>query len=362
MSDPKLNDYKPEANNLLGDKNEARTPTQRSIAVDKKKEFICGICDYTVETGQALKMHQEMEHDGVKKSCHKCQYCPYSSETEGFLKSHIIKVHKLKPEYNFDPSRSVYKCSVCSFETMYKGSISSHMTKGKHHLTARGYSFESGYYTCEYCDFKCNHSSSIKRHVNLGHHGTTYKCEKCDFSTGYTYMLQNHVVNSHELRQDLMEGSSKEHVPSPKGMRMPEYNFDPSRSVYKCSVCSFETGYKASILRHKHHKGKGGYSFESDYYNCEYCNFKTSHLSSIRTHVNKGHHGTQYKCERCDFLTGYSYMLQDHVVYSHTLRREPVAHVVPQSSSMKYVPCPQCQEFLDDEDKLAEHINLQHSM
>ena len=110
----------------------------------------CEICDKTFSTVQALKMHIEAVHQGLKK--YKCIKCGKSFGHAGSLKKHNETVHE---------GLKNYKCNKC----------------GK-----------------AFGDF-----GNFKRHNKIIHEGMKkYKCCKCDKSFGQAVNLKRHNETVHE--------------------------------------------------------------------------------------------------------------------------------------------------------------------
>ena len=81
-----------------------------NLKVTKSTSKYCEICDKTFSSVQALKMHIEVVHEGLKKF--KCIKCGKSFSQEGYLKRHNEVVHE---------DLKKYKCKSCdkTFSSVY---------------------------------------------------------------------------------------------------------------------------------------------------------------------------------------------------------------------------------------------------
>ena len=75
---------------------------------EKKKPYICSICEKKFAQKGGLEKHIERIHETVQPSKFKCSICNNNFSFKGDLKKHFENVHELK---------NLGKCLICNFKS-----------------------------------------------------------------------------------------------------------------------------------------------------------------------------------------------------------------------------------------------------
>ena len=149
------------------------------------KAFQCNVCDgKTFSSGNSLKRHIEIVHNGVKK--HQCSHCNKKFALGQHLSLHEKVVHlKLRP----------YKCDVCEATFPYALSLRQHVSSL--HATESG----AEVFPCDRCEDKTfSSASSLKKHKEVLHsEAKKYKCNDCRAAFTKKFRLNRHKMKFHNL-------------------------------------------------------------------------------------------------------------------------------------------------------------------
>ena len=174
---------------------------------EKKKQFICELCDYSASRKEHLKRHVSSLHE--KKKAFKCEICNYSCSQKGHMKTHVASVHEEKQfkcelcEHicsrkdlmkrhlqNVHEKKKPFKCEICGYSCSQKDSLKKHLVAVHENKKP---------FKCELCDYKSSIKAHLKRHVQIVHEKKKpFKCEICDKVFSIKQSMTKHIIAIHE--------------------------------------------------------------------------------------------------------------------------------------------------------------------
>ncbi|VDL61036.1 unnamed protein product [Hymenolepis diminuta] len=183
--------------------------------------FVCHICSYTGESRSAFEEHLRNHYP------YHCEFCDYTSRTEGRLRHHIEAFHSETQPKNFSgksvkrSSKSVrtFKCRDCSFSTHDKLELWTHL---KQHLKPQRV------LQCTLCPFVTEYAHHFDYHMKNHLGEKPFKCDKCNYVCVNKSMLNSHSKSHSNIYQ------------------------------YRCSECKYAAKYLHSLKQHlrKHKHGR----------------------------------------------------------------------------------------------------------
>ncbi|XP_076437644.1 uncharacterized protein LOC143276873 [Babylonia areolata] len=169
--------------------------------------YFCHLCSYSGETKSEFDEHMTIHFE------FNCQFCDYTSRTEGRLKRHIKDFHSADSQTRTVPGRpKVFKCKQCCFQSTDKYEFWRHarvhikedkmlecpkcpfVTEYKHHLEyhLRNH-FGHKPYKCGKCNYSCVNKSMLNSHMKSHTNVYQYRCANCTYATKYCHSLKMHL-------------------------------------------------------------------------------------------------------------------------------------------------------------------------
>ena len=90
---------------------------------ERKKDFLCELCDKSYTQKHHLKRHVEVTHDKIKNF--ECETCYKIFATKDGLKRHISIIHD---DMIKGPKMKVFKCESCEKSFSQKSHLKVHVT------------------------------------------------------------------------------------------------------------------------------------------------------------------------------------------------------------------------------------------
>jgi len=206
---------------------------------------------------------------------------------------------------------------------------------------------------CPRCDYKSRDSSNYKKHME--HHDPSYGSQKyvCD-------------VCSKQFR-------------SRRGFLCHQLGHGDPEKQHKCSVCSFCTPQRWSLIKHLavlHKIDEKGNTISQDI-KCNQCDYICIADHQLKAHIlrkHTDHINKPYKCDQCSYATVIKYELEKHVGIRHrherrymceycSFRSQTHSGLVRHQrihSGIKPYKCPDCSIEYADGGKFKAHI-LRHT-
>ena len=131
---------------------------------------------------------------------HVCQFCDYTSKTEGRLKRHIKDFHSEVPPSNYSGQVKVvrsgrpknYRCKQCSFTATSKIEFWEH---------SRAHIKEDKLLQCPKCPFVTEYKHHLEYHLRNHFGSKPFKCSKCNYSCVNKSMLNSHMKSHTNVYQ-----------------------------------------------------------------------------------------------------------------------------------------------------------------
>ena len=146
-------------------------------------------------------------------------------------------------------------------------------------------------FSCEFCNFKTNSMGRLMLHKQRIHSSTDavysdkrYICDKCPFTSNNKTALEKHVKSIH--------GGSIEQ---------------------QCEHCEYTTMFAKEMKSHYLYRHKPG----SNRIPCDQCHFTTTRADALKRHVEDKHLGIKYQCNECSYSTGDKSSLTKHKRLTH---------------------------------------------
>ncbi|XP_051990905.1 zinc finger protein 782 [Xyrauchen texanus] len=152
--------------------------TPAGLAVSRRKEFCCNLCDKKFSTKLTMRRHMGI-HQGDKPF--KCPHCHYCTRLKASLIQHL-RVHT---------GEKPFKCSQCSYASIDSSSLRRH---------SRTHTQEKPY-CCQYCPYSSIQKKSLDLHSRRHHTGESFPCHLCQYSTPDRQLLVRHIRKHHSAEQ-----------------------------------------------------------------------------------------------------------------------------------------------------------------
>ena len=204
--------------------------------------------------------HSNLGRSHIDKVKFKCDNCEVKFSTKKNLERHIKSIHQgLK-----------FSCHICNYEATTTKNWSLHT-----HIKVMHKAITEAQFKCEYCEVEFSIKNSLRVHTESVHFDAAFPCQNCDYVTANECTLRNHMKTKHEEmpfqhdcplcpHQAPTELSLKRHTTKKHLMLTMSY-------PYPCSLCERKFSKKNNQNSHFEsvHATVKTYSF------CSYCAFKT---------------------------------------------------------------------------------------
>ncbi|XP_030752954.1 zinc finger imprinted 3-like isoform X2 [Sitophilus oryzae] len=264
----------------------------RELKESQKKVYICTICDFQTRYSTSIRDHKETHLAPGQRQLFSCAQCGNTYRTKTGLKYHLRNTH-----IDSRMQKNVYRCSTCSFQTQEKPRLNRHE---KVHLAPE----ERQLFACAHCDKKYTRKESLIDHLRDNHidarakelresQKEVHKCAMCGFQTRHKSSLRKHqkihlapeerrvFACAQCDRKYMLQGSLEDHINI--------CHIDSKskqKKVYKCAICSFQTGHRVSLHYHKRvHMAPE----EREMFICAQCNNKYKTKRGLLLHLKHGH-------------------------------------------------------------------------
>ena len=272
----------------------------------------CNQCDFQATRTENLKLHVEYEHEG-KEWKFKCDKCDLKFKIKGELNIHIKVGHE-----NF-----TFKCTEDGCDAQYATKSGLRYHGNKYHLLKE--------YPCKECDKTFPLLSHINRHVKEDHLKETRNCEHCEYTTTKYVNLKQHYINKHKIPRKTRSTSG---FVGSFGVPI----------ISKCSKCDFTTTDRSEMRKHKivEHYNKNCPSCDKSYsqpahlsihiktvhkginiYKCKICTYETGYRAGFIGHMRTNHSISKYKCDICPSMFNLPSKLKEHIRSIHEGIRVP---------------------------------------
>ena len=264
---------------------------QRTIHEGTEKSSPCDICG-KVFTNRYLKIHKFNVHfrkqaEGLElEKCRQCEVCGKLFQTDGALKSHMIR-HQDKKE----------KCNFCDKVFLIAHDLKVHVESV--HLKLRNV-------LCSHCGKGFYSESNLKEHVESVHKkNKPHACQECNKRFYSRNKLLAHL-KVHERRKQLQAKPRPtfpcdqcNHVCSRKSQLEIHKATHSTERNFKCDQCG--NTYKTEYSLKTHHSSV---HLKLRPHKCQECDKKFSSKSALLCHVKEIHRQevayTKYPCSMCD--------------------------------------------------------------
>ena len=115
------------------------------LQMKSKRNYDCDLCDYKGGGKNALRLHKNSKHLGIR---HNCDQCEYSTTQKPILEAHKRRVHL----------GITYPCSFCGLKCANKNSLKAHMIN-KHPNDFQLFS-------CHLCSYRTQSKDLLQRHIS----------------------------------------------------------------------------------------------------------------------------------------------------------------------------------------------------
>ena len=212
---------------------------------EKKKSFLCTMCNESFGYKHVLARHIESKHE--EKKNYKCDVCDKTFSCNFNLKKHIELGHE---------GNKPFICHICATPFRQK--------------------------------------PSLRTHILSVHEGKKFECDICESSFLKRTKLKKHKEKFHEKNVDVENSCNSKNEEENEGIisEIKEKNVDDVGTVhekkkpFKCSECIESFGYKHVLDRHiklKHEKRKP--------YKCNSCNLLITEEYDLKDHIESVHEG-----------------------------------------------------------------------
>ncbi|XP_030752955.1 zinc finger protein 354B-like [Sitophilus oryzae] len=265
----------------------------RELKESQKKVYICTICGFQTRYRINLRYHKKIHLAPEQRQLFSCAQCDNTYRTKTGLKYHLRNTH-----IDSRMQKNVYRCSTCSFQTQEKPRLNRHE---KVHLAPE----ERQLFACAHCDKKYTRKESLIDHLRDNHNRDArakelresqkevHKCAMCGFQTRHKSSLRKHqkihlapeerrvFACAQCDRKYMLQGSLEDHINI--------CHIDSKskqKKVYRCAICSFQTGHRVSLHYHKRvHMAPE----EREMFICAQCNNKYKTKRGLLLHLKHGH-------------------------------------------------------------------------
>ena len=181
---------------------------------------------------------------------------------------------------------------------------------------------------CPHCPRTFTSKQSLTTHMNVQHLGIKYPCDRCDFSAGTITYMNMHIKVKHEgftfnCEEEGCNSQSKDksnlrdhvrvkHRLLPKKFKCKIQEFDKETKMSR--PCSFETGSRPHLLKHKTEVHKMS---AQDMHSCDKCGYTTNQAGHLKAHYSAIHEGTKFACPHCGLTLSFKNDLKRHMRTRH---------------------------------------------
>ena len=131
------------------------------------------------------------------------------------------------------------------------------------------------HYRCEICTFKGRSDNEVQLHVKVVHLGMKILgCELCSFTCQRKYYLERHKRLAHVTKES-------NHHCSPQSICR---TINAVCAELSCGQCSYKTGYRSNLLRHK--SAEHGLGRIRKELRCSHCSFTTCFTREFTHHTS----------------------------------------------------------------------------
>ena len=248
------------------------------------KDKVCQYCPYKTANESFLKLHENAVHQ--KGDCFKCDLCNFATYNISYLKAHKISHIKAR------------SCPICGYKAEEESIIETHLEGAHANMVKKK--------KCDQCQFSAYHEPILRAHK--AEHGGT-DCKFCFFIGKSRYGLQRHMIAKHEVDE------------THNWLQM-----HSERPTRQCSLCNFSSVSVSDLS--KHAKDTHGTPYDNvcdscgkDFLRkhnldnhmkshsevkdvkCNLCTFETTRITVMINHWKTVHKGVnlELKCHYCDF-------------------------------------------------------------
>eukprot|EP00092_Neocalanus_flemingeri_P024656 GFUD01026742.1.p1 GENE.GFUD01026742.1~~GFUD01026742.1.p1 ORF type:complete len:378 (-),score=70.13 GFUD01026742.1:60-1193(-) len=171
------------------------------------QRYECDLCGFRAMQSHKLKMHKELQHEGIKLWC--CPQCDYPASSKELMQFHLKRYHErvpnnpqelpenlLKKDFRKDEDGKLI-CEHCDYRTKY------HHVLKKHKLSQHSYVR----YKCTECHKYFSTNDNMKRHVKSVHTDERPNpCSMCQYRGKTSSHLKSHMMAKHPECFTLING------------------------------------------------------------------------------------------------------------------------------------------------------------
>ena len=310
----------------------------RSIDIDTREnnseDYICPKCNFSFSTNENLAIHMENFHPNLnvsekdskhneemevksnpskyvapqeitvghkeRKRKYKCEECPYTSNYNGNLKTHIARVHR-----NIRP----HVCEECGHGKSTKANLMYHM--------ANVHNIGEKEFKCEQCPYASASKGHLKAHIDGVHKKSMrHVCEECGYGTSEKKRLKLHMVSVHNIGEKEFKCEQCPYATA-SNANLKRHNDTVHRKIrsHVCEECGHGTSTKANLMYHMsfvHNIGEKEFK-------CEQCTYETIAKANLKRHMESVHTvgDKKFKCELCPYKSHVKFRLKEHVKVTH---------------------------------------------
>ena len=173
--------------------------------------------------------HSNLGRSHIDKVKFKCDNCEVKFSTKKNLERHIKSIHQgLK-----------FSCHICNYEATTTKNWSLHT-----HIKVMHKAITEAQFKCEYCEVEFSIKNSLRVHTESVHFDAAFPCQNCDYVSANERTLQNHMKTKHgemPSKHNTTESGLNRHTTKKHLMLAMSY-------PYPCSLC--EQKFSKHCQRH----------------------------------------------------------------------------------------------------------------
>ena len=322
------------AGNLdVADESSSSSGTDDAAPVDPTGvKLTCSRCTYTCSSLKSYQVHKE-SHGANRK--YRCDYCDWSVDGFGQLRSHRCRQHSSEPGFNPNRSsseldmneggddstpalktqhnchfcphvsdnseasdrheachkvKSRHSCGTCSFSVDELPLLQLHQKLHEHIASSHKH------IECPRCPFRTHSHSLLAMHARMHGAVNKYLCEFCDYSVSRFNLMGQHM-RVHGVKP--VKQNSNRSTKTPRS----RYAYNNKRMVcggdtelLTCDRCPYQACSLTSMAQHSlGHSKRARHS-------CPYCDFTSMKMTQLTAHINLHFPGTSFDLQKTSQL------------------------------------------------------------